>query len=300
MGRHRKNPLPDKPTIPKKRGRRPKKIIDEDNSDDEKTTDTENVKSSVILKFKNVNFSNLDTSESNSSDDDSQHEVLNDVFDDYGEHDNRICKKCIVHEQKIKKLEAQLKKTDLIQPTRKKYTITKNRINLISKKGDKVKLEKTNIKCWHDCHNFDSIPVFLVDNYNRNIYHVYGCFCSINCALAYNLYSMRDGFQDKRKSLTLQLYFEIFNIDISEQINIKAAAPREVLNDYGGDYSIEKFRKSFAKNDKDYIISIPPIKPIPLLIEEGNIVQVNYADNLVLKRSGPLRKKNSILETMNI
>ncbi len=129
-----------------------------------------------------------------------------------------------------------------------------------------------------------------------------GCFCSVNCALAYNLYYLKDSKIHQRKSLTFQLYREMYGLSADDSIDIKEAPPRELLEDFGGDMTITAFRRTFLSSNKDYIIYMPPIKPITVIIEEKNMDTLIDDDDkkYVLKRSKPLNKKKSVMSHINM
>ena len=45
---------------------------------------------------------------------------------------------------------------------------------------------KTDICCWWCCHKCD-VPLSLPEKLYDDTFHVFGCFCSFNCAAAYNV-----------------------------------------------------------------------------------------------------------------
>ena len=124
----------------------------------------------------------------------------------------------------------------------------------------------------------------------------------MDCALAYNLHALKDSKIYQRKSLAIKLYRDLYDIPPTEEVNVREAPPREVLEDYGGHMSIEQFRKSFHSLNKEYITYIPPMKPLSTIIEEQNITTDNSISDkqYVLKRSKPLSKKRSIVSSMNL
>ncbi len=66
--------------------------------------------------------------------------------------------------------------------------------------------------------------------------------------------------------------------------------------------TIDAYRRRFVLFEKEYIVYVPPIKPITILIEEKS---VENTDNLVdkkyvLKRSKPLVKSRSVISSMKI
>lgn len=177
-----------------------------------------------------------------------------------------------------------------------------NKSSKLAPANKKINIKKTNIKCFWDTCTFTCLPSFLVELYHNNTYHVIGCFCSPNCALAYNLYYLRDSKVHQRKSLTIKLHKEIYGIAINEAIDIKESGPKELLEDYGGKYTISEYRKTFCSN-KEYITYSPPIKSINNIIEERNTNNLSSDTNkkkYILKRTKPLTKKRSIMSSMNI
>ena len=94
--------------------------------------------------------------------------------------------------------------------------------------------------CWHCCHGFDGEGFRLPRIYDptENVYHVYGWFCSANCAKAYILeHSTFDrGYQ---MNIFVRMLREVYKIDCS----INEAPPRMSLKLFGGPFDIESFRK---------------------------------------------------------
>lgn len=310
-----------KPNPPKRRGRRPKKILDnfdeQQNSTDipESESETNNVNknsSAVILKL-NIDPSKLKKSKPvqkvhrtkkivNKLSDDEINEESEGMFRNDIPGDT-ICQKCSKNEKALSILKSKLEKYEKKEQIDKSNKIYNNKLNFICyKTGNKMFIKKTNTKCWWDAHNFNNLPCFLPELYHNNSYHVTGCFCSFNCALAYNLYYLKDSKIHQRKSLIYKLYREMYGLGSDDIVEIKEAPPKEILEDFGGDMSIDSFRRRFIMLNKEYIVFIPPIKPINITIEERNIS--NEDDNndkkYVLKRSKPLTKKRSVISSMKI
>lgn len=134
-------------------------------------------------------------------------------------------------------------------------TINKNKINIC---------EKTNIACWWCTYNFDTQPLFIPDHYKNNTYFVFGNFCTFSCMLAYNE-NMDDYRKGVRTVLIKQLYREMFNCD---DMKIKSAGPRELLEKFGGPINITKYRDSNIVSRKTFKITIPPLIPLISDLEE--------------------------------
>jgi hypothetical protein len=218
---------------------------------------------------------------------------------------DKECNKCTKLEKAINMYKNKLDKYEQKEKINKSNKVHSIKINLFDiGKNKKITLKKTNIKCWWDCHSFNTLPCFLPEFYHNDTYHVLGCFCSFNCALAYNLYYMKDSKIHIRKSLALQMYREMYNISDDKIVEIKESPSRELLQDFSGDkgMSIETFRKTLQLLEKDYIIYMPPTKPITMYIEEKNMdSEVDNGKKYTLKRSKPLvSSKGSILSSMKI
>ena len=79
-----------------------------------------------------------------------------------------------------------LSETNSTLKKREVYLMKTNFIT-IDNEGKQSLDESTNIHCWWCCHKFDNPPCQLPEKYYEKKYHVFGCFCSYNCALSYNL-----------------------------------------------------------------------------------------------------------------
>ena len=170
----------------------------------------------------------------------------------------------------------------------------------------------TVIYCYWCCHQFNNTPCALPIRYNNKRFIVYGCYCSPECAAAYNFNDLQAGEEIwERYSLLNLLYKRIY--DNSEHL-IKLAPPRQVLSCFGGNLSIEEFRNVNKNYNKTYNIVMPPMISIIPQQEEMNINkgtsnkktktfipmdkdQEIDVDNFRLKRSYPINDKNNTLES---
>jgi len=94
----------------------------------------------------------------------------------------------------------------------------------------------------------------------------------------------------------------MYGLTSDDIVDIKEAPEIDILDAYGGDMSIDAFRRSFSMLNKEYIVYVPPIKPINIIIEERNINTDNDDNDkeYVLKRSKPLAKKRSVISSMKM
>jgi hypothetical protein len=173
-------------------------------------------------------------------------------------------------------------------------------IDLISvKDGKSLVVDKTDIACWWCTCNFNTPPCFIPEKVVENTYHVFGCFCSFNCAAAYNV-SIDDYKVWDRYSLIKKLYNNIYN----NNNEILVAPPRESLNKFGGPLTIEQFRRNNQIVKKKYRMIMPPMVSIVPYIEESYVDNskfkklkiMNSEDDFVLKRSKPLPNTKNTLQ----
>jgi len=114
--------------------------------------------------------------------------------------------------------------------------------------------EKTNLCCWWCCNQFKTVPTGIPCSYNKNTnkFKIYGCMCSFECACSYIFNDSNDNKSWDKYTLLIMLYNKIFNCGIRK---IKLAPPRETLQMFGGNLTIDEFRN----NNKVINIKIPPI-----------------------------------------
>ena len=174
--------------------------------------------------------------------------------------------------------------------------------------------KNTKIDCFWCCHSFNNFPFCIPVKRTEDTFHVFGNFCSPECAAAYNFDSSECTEEIwERYSLMNILYIK--NIDGIE-IDIKIAPPRIILKKFGGTLEIEEFRKTNINYEKDYIITLPPMLSIIPYMEESNIDLYTKKNKFVpldtnriktinneykLKRSRPLPDSHNTLENcMNL
>ena len=256
--------------VPKKRGRRSKKILNElPNSTHRKKSD-DNDTSAIILKVPfnmtgHIKATSKNTKiEANESSDESSNDMFADDIPT-----QKGCNMCKRNKLALDNAMAKItryEKEEKIANSNKIYNTDLKFISYTS--GKKIRLTKSKIRCRWDGHKFDTLPCFLPEYYKDGIYYVTGCFCSFNCALSHNLYYIKDAKIYQRKSLVYKLYREMYGLDDDKNLVIREAPPVEILEEYGGTMSIEKFRKGFHDLNKQYVVVIPPIRPINICVEE--------------------------------
>ena len=144
-----------------------------------------------------------------------------------------------------------------------KIKVSSTNIEFVNYKTKEQLPEKTHQHCqWCTC-TFDTSPIPLPLSKIDNKYYVTGCFCSFNCALAYNFDKK---YTNKWEySALLHLLYKTIH---KKYTKILPAPPKELLKIYGGPLTIEEYRKNLQTNDTSYHILYPPIISSTPIVEE--------------------------------
>lgn len=269
--------------IPKsKRGRKPK---DKTSESAQIIKSTDEIKQNKVISKKQINFS-LE------SDSDLKH-MLNDKSNELEELKTKYAE---LNEKynKFSYLETIVTDNGAID---KKYYIPNSL--LLSENGDIWK-ETTDLWCSWCVHSFTTVPIGLPEMYCQKTkkYHTRECFCSFNCAHAFNL-SLGDYKVWERYALLTRIKNLIYKQN-DALINkaIMYAPPRQLLKVFGGDKTIEEFRNNHILVPKEYIHLLPPTVPFFTVIEEiPKYFQKNKLNgSLKIQRSLPLpMKKHNLM-----
>lgn len=171
------------------------------------------------------------------------------------------------------------------------------KINDISIKSQNIDYNKIkDVNCWW-CTLLIEGKIFGIPEYYKILndqynFFVNGFYCSVNCCLAHCI-DLNDNKMWEKISLIYMMRDIIFNINNIQikDVEIIQSKPKYVLNIYGGDESIEEYKKDIlliSKNN-DYIY---PILNYNNNFEEKNKIHISKND-YKLKRSKPLN--NNIL-----
>jgi len=136
--------------------------------------------------------------------------------------------------------------------------------------------------CFWCCHTINDTVYGMPYNYDsiNDNYYIYGSFCSLQCANAYNFST--HGSSDKVWEINswIQMLAKRYGFDSI----IRPAPSRYLLKMFGGNLAIEEFREAHLKTDKTYILNIPPMISITSTTE---ILNTSY-----LSKMSEKRKKN--------
>lgn len=165
----------------------------------------------------------------------------------------------------------------------------------------------TKVACYWCCHRFDTPPVGLPCKYCDGKFYVTGCFCSLECASAYNVMYLRDSNMEERMNLIGMMSRCLGYTGI-----VKCAPVRESLALFGGNMSIEEFR-SYGSKMKSINVHFPPMVVLTQQLEEVNDSDVTsklkyvpldttridkYKERMKLRRSIPVNANNNTLENV--
>jgi len=121
--------------------------------------------------------------------------------------------------------------------------------------------------CFWDTCDFDSPPVYIPKHFINGTYHVYGCFCSPECGVAY---LMNETIDSSTKFERYHLFNHIYAKIYDYQKNIKPAPnPYYMLEKYYGNLSIQEYR-SLLRNERLFLIVDKPLTRILPELHEDN------------------------------
>ena len=153
--------------------------------------------------------------------------------------------------------------------------------------------------CFWCTYEFDNPAVFIPKHFIANTYHVYGCFCSPECGVAY---LMDETIDSSTKFERYQFMNNIYGKAFNYEKNIKPAPnPHYMLERYCGILSSQEYR-SLLRNERLFLIVDKPLTRILPELHEDNddfilntkIIPSNYQ---MKKKQQPVKKgtKNSIV-----
>ena len=171
----------------------------------------------------------------------------------------------------------------------------------------------TSVHCYWCCHRFKNVPIGIPLTYNEDLrkFMVYGCFCSCECAAAYNL----DSKESSDELMTRHGFLNMLARELGHQHLVRPAPSRLVLSMFGGPMTIDHFRER-CHTSRLILVNFPPMMTVTQQVEEINqrdmrseyryipldSERVNkYKEKIKLKRTKPLVNfKNTLDHTMNL
>jgi hypothetical protein len=153
--------------------------------------------------------------------------------------------------------------------------------------------------CFWCTYEFDNPPIYIPKHFIKDSYHVYGCFCSPECATAY---LMEENIDSSSKFERYHLINHVYSKIYDYKKNIKPAPnPFYLLDKYYGNLSIQEFR-SLLRNERLFLVVDKPLTRIlPELHEDNDDFIINNkiipANTLLIKKKLQKKQqpKNAIL-----
>lgn len=193
-------------------------------------------------------------------------------------------------------------------------TINKNDIeNKISNKIINEKLEQLAFNlhtnnvcdkksaCFWCTYDFDNPPIYIPKFELNKSYHVYGCFCSPECASAHlmNDRDIDNASRFERYQLLNNIYCKIYDYNK----NIKPAPnPYYILDKFYGNLSIQEYRKLLKNERLLLIVDKPLTRTLPELYQESNEnISINKTSSTsIMKKNNNISKNNILNENFNV
>ena len=141
--------------------------------------------------------------------------------------------------------------------------------------------------CFWCTYDFDNPPVYIPKHFIKETYHVYGCFCSPECATAY---LMDENIDSSSKFERYHLMNHIYSKIYDYKKNIKPAPnPYYMLEKYYGNLSIQEYR-SLLRNERLFLIVDKPLTRIlPELHEDNDDFIIN--NKIIPSNTYQIKKK---------
>lgn len=149
--------------------------------------------------------------------------------------------------------------------------------------------------CFWCTYDFDNPPIYIPKYHLRDTYHVYGCFCSPECATAHLMEENIDSsVKFERYYLLNHIYSKIYDY----KKNIKPAPnPYYMLEKFYGNLSIQEYR-SLLKNERLFLIVDKPLTRImPELHEDNDDFIIN--NKIIPSNTFQIKKKMQNRQTKN-
>lgn len=147
--------------------------------------------------------------------------------------------------------------------------------------------------CHWDTCEFDNPPVYIPKFFLKNSYHVYGCFCSPECGVAFLMNEKLDtSTKFERYHLMNHLYGKIFNFTKG----IKPAAnPYYTLDKFFGNLTVQQYR-SLLSNDRLFLILD---KPLTRVLPEIHVDNDDFIINnkIIPSNTFNVKKKSTAKQT---
>ena len=143
---------------------------------------------------------------------------------------------------------------------------------------------------WCTCE-FDSPAIYIPKTLTKDVYNVYGCFCSPECSAAFLMNENIDtSTKFERYHLLNLLYGKIYKYEKSIKV---APNPFYLLDKFYGNLTIQEYRKLFQSEQMIYVVNKPLTHILPELYEDNNDFLLNNkiipTNSVNIKKNKPLK-----------
>jgi hypothetical protein len=288
--------LQEQKSTPKKRGRKPKggkiikQVISNDNNKEVKPNVILHLKCSIKDLYANSSIENDIQSYNFSNTNILSYDIINEnkSFNNKVEQYIMLNEKCNENDDINYDIDIKQNKENDIRDVWKKLKVLEHNLhtnNICDKKS----------ACFWCTYDFDNPPVYI-PKYNINeTYHVYGCFCSPECATAYLMEEHIDSSSKfERYHLMNHIYTKIYDY----KKNLKPAPnPYYMLDKYYGNLSIQEYR-SLLRNERLFLVVDKPLTRIlPELHEDNDDFIIN--NKIIPSNTYQIKKKLQKKQTKN-
>ena len=278
----------DNKPLAKKRGRKPKggKIIQQSVSINNNKETKPNVILHLKCSIKDLQINSLSSNEIQAYNFNNQfsYDIINGetiIFNQNYQSENTTSMQQKVNEDDVDyDIDNKLNKENDIRELWRKLKVLEHNLhinNICDKKS----------ACFWCTYEFDNPPVYIPKHYIKDTYHVYGCFCSPECATAYLMEECIDSSSKfERYHLINHIYSKIYDY----KKNIKPAPnPYYMLEKYYGNLSIQEYR-SLLRNERLFLIVDKPLTRIlPELHEDNDDFIIN--NKIIPSNTYQIKKK---------
>lgn len=161
-------------------------------------------------------------------------------------------------------------------------------------------LHKNNISdkksaCFWCSYDFDNPPIYIPKYFIKDSYHVYGCFCTPECAVAHLMEENIDSsIKFERYHLINHIYSKIYDY----KKNIKPAPnPHYMLEKFYGNLTIQEFRSLLNTERLFLIVDKPLTRILPEFHEDNDDFIINNkiipSNNYQVKKTPAIPQKKS-------
>ena len=127
--------------------------------------------------------------------------------------------------------------------------------------------------CFWCTYDFDSPCIYIPKHFLKDSYHVYGCFCSPECATAY---LMDENIDTSSKFERYHLLNHIYSKIYDYKKNIKPAPnPFYILDKYYGNLNINEYRGLLKSERLFLVVDKPLTRILPELHEDNDDFIIN-------------------------